>query len=154
MSVLGIIGKGLGLVSKVLGDGTAGAGAVEIVQRALAEDPSVRQAVTELEIEERKLLLEEVKATQDLYKEELKSEDGWVRRVRPACLWLVLLLLAINFGVIPIFNQIALYIGWEQVTLIYPELPQPVMWLFGSMFGLYTGARTVDKGMKARKNRG
>lgn len=146
--MLGFLGDALKVVAKVAGIGSVD-DAVNTVKGAIAGNDELQAKLRELEIEEKRLFLEETRSLHGLYQAEIKSEDAFVRRARPALLWLVFGLLCVNFGLIPIMNSIASYAGWTPISITIPELPQELYYLIGTVVTVYTGARSWDKKGKA-----
>jgi hypothetical protein len=142
--ILDLVGKVLGTVAKVVGLDSV-TGAVSTIKGAIEQNESLQLELRKIEIEEKKLLLEEAQSLHGLYATEIKSDDKFVRRARPAMIWLSLTLLCINFGLIPLFNSLATYCGWAPVVITIPDLPEPLYYLIGTMFTVYTGARSWDK---------
>lgn len=142
--MFGFIGKALGAVAKVAGVGSV-ADAVSTIKNAIAGNDKLQAEIRKIELEEQKLMLEEAKTIHELYQAEIKSEDKFISRARPAMLWLVFSILSMLFVVIPATNTAAMYWGWEQVTLVIPVLPDSVALLMGTIFSVYTGARSWDK---------
>jgi hypothetical protein len=134
--MFGLIEKGINLIGKVLGKDKAGP--VNEIKNILAGNPDLKQKLKMLEFQEAESLRE-------LYKAEIASSDKFVRRARPGMLWLIFVIIAANYILIPIINSLLVLMGKAQIILVYPNLPEPVYWLFGSIFGLYTGARSIDK---------
>ena len=112
--------------------------AVETVIGAIKGDPDLEKAMAEIE-------LQRENSIRDLYKAEVMQDDKFVKRARPAMLWLVFCIIAANFILIPIFNLIVIAFGALPVVIVFPTLPSEVYWLVGSIFGLYTGARSFEK---------
>ena len=135
---MSIFGKLLGVVTDTLGITDKGSVAVKNIMEAVAGNPALSQKLEELELQERRDI-------RDLYKVELGSSDKFVRRVRPAALWMGITIMGINFGLLPILNAILAGFGVEPVVLVYPELPEPIYWLITTIYLGYTGARTMDK---------
>jgi hypothetical protein len=147
---MSIIKDGLKLLGDVTGIGSV-KDAINVVVNAIKGDPELEQKLRDFELEKMKLKLAENASVRDLLKAEVTSEDKFVRRVRPAVIWCVVAVIAANFIILPILNASFSAIGIHTVTLQYPDLPENVYWLFGSLFGLYTGARSWDK-MNKTKN--
>lgn len=145
-----LIGKGLNVVGSLLGGDSKVSAAVSTVATAISGDPKVQEELRKLEVEEKRLWIQENESIRQLYQTEAKSEDPFVRRARPAMLWLVFALLAINFGLLPIINAVTVAVGGKAITFTFPALPEQLYWLIGSLFGLYTGARSWDKRTKAK----
>ena len=124
--------------------------AAQALIKAIAGNPELEGKLREFELAKLKIEMSENASVRELLKAEVASEDKFVRRVRPAVIWCVVCVVAANFILIPFVNLILTAAGAHTVALTYPDLPENVYWLFGSLFGLYTGARSWDK-MK-RKN--
>lgn len=146
---MGFLTKALGVVAKAIGLDSVGS-AVDTIKNAIAGNPEASKALREFELEEKRLLLEELRTTHGLYREEIKSEDAFVRRVRPACVWVVVGILAMSFIVVPLVNLFIVIFGGEPLKLVFPELPQNVLILFGTLFSVYGGYRSIDKRTKAK----
>lgn len=131
--MFGLIEKGIGLIGKIIGGDK-----VKDVAAAIAGNPEVKAELQKLEQEAEASLRE-------MYKTEIVSEDKFVRRARPSLLWLITVIIGINYILVPGINAVLGAIGRPQVVLIYPELPESVYWLFGAIFSVYTGARSFDK---------
>lgn len=118
--------------------------AVETVVGAIKGDPDLEKAIAEIE-------LQRENSIRELYKAEVQQDDLFVKRARPAMLWLVFCIIATNFIVIPILNLILVSFGAPPVIIVFPTLPSEVYWLVGSIFGLYTGARSFEKIKNGKK---
>lgn len=150
---LGFIGKALGVVGKAVGIDSIGKAAIETVKSIIGKDPEVEKALVDQEIEFRRIAVQEGDSIRALYGMEIKSEKGFIAYARPGMLWLVFAIIAANFVLLPITNTIIMAIqgaGAQQIVLEYPDLPDQVYWLIGSIFGLYTGARSWDKKNKTK----
>jgi len=143
--ILELLGKGLGIVQKVLGGREGIASAVATVSTAINGSPELKTKLQELELEEMKLAIESDANIRALFTAEIKSDDKWVRRARPAMLWLSGGIIGMNFIILPFVNAIIQAFGGDPLVFNFPVLPEEVYWLFGSIFSVYTGARTVDK---------
>ena len=141
----------LGTIGEVTGISDVADAAKKLLS-SITGNPEVTAKLQQLELEQLKLELDDNKSLRDLLKAEVASEDKFVRRARPAMLWLVLTVLALNFGVMPIINATVVIFGQSPIVITYPDLPENVYWLFGSLFAVYTGARSWDKN-SATKNR-
>jgi hypothetical protein len=135
--ILGFVGKATGITS--VGD------AAQILLDRIKADPDLEQKIREMELEKFKLELQENQSVRQLLSLEIQSEDKFVKRARPATLWIVIVILVGNFIVLPILNLIAVGFGLSPIQVTYPTLPEEVYWLFGALFSVYTGARSWDK---------
>lgn len=70
---------------------------------------------------------------------ETSSTDWVVRRARPIFLWVVTTGIACNILIFPLIN-VALHKG-----LVYPDIPAPILELFGTVMLGYTVARSAEK---------
>lgn len=70
---------------------------------------------------------------------EATSEDSFVRRARPAFLWMMTSAVGISLIVFPLIN------ACTGRGLVFPEIPTPYLELFGAGFLGYTGARSFEK---------
>jgi len=130
---MSFIKKALGLIGEVTGISSVGD-----VLTAIKGNPELEKKLADLE-------LEEANNVRELFKAEVQQEDKFVKRARPALLWLVAGIITMNFVLLPLANTIAGYFGYIPITLTFPALPEPVYWLIGSIFGFYTGGRTYEK---------
>ena len=130
---------------ETIGDITGLKNPVKTILNAIKGDPELDKQLKQLELEESNNI-------RDLYKAEVQTEDKFVRRARPALLWLTFAIIAMNFVILPLFNTFASYFGHTPITFVFPDLPTEVYWLIGSIFGFYTGARTTEKLKGANKN--
>lgn len=147
---MSIIKEGLKVLGNLTGIGSV-KDAIETVIGAISKNPELEKELRNFELEKMKLELAENASVRQLLMAEVASEDKFVRRVRPAVIWCVVAVIAANFIVLPILNAIFTAVGLNAIALQYPDLPENVYWLFGSLFGLYTGARSWDK-MNKTKN--
>ncbi|MCO4782706.1 MAG: hypothetical protein KC646_10320 [Candidatus Cloacimonetes bacterium] len=88
-------------------------------------------------------------AQRDLILSESSSKDSYVSRARPTFLYLVYLILAFNFIIVPIFNQvfaliISLY-GGSPFSFEAVPLPPDLYSLFKIVMLGYIGGRTYEK---------
>lgn len=139
----------LGVVGKVTGIGSVST-AAKVVLKAIRGNPKAEQAIRDMELEKMKLEMAENASVRELMGTEVKSEDAFVRRARPAMLWLVFGILTLNFMVVPLINTGVAVFGGTPIVLTYPVLPENVYWLIGSLFSVYTGARSWDKKNKTQ----
>lgn len=118
-------------------------GVIGELKEAVGKDPELEKAMLAQEVELKKIVAADLEGARRLIKSESKSEDPFVRRARPAFLWLFYVIIFFNFAVAPILQQIGV-LG----TLTYPELPQELYYLFGVSFTGYAGFRSYDKAKK------
>jgi len=144
---MSIIKDALGMVGDIVGIGSV-KDAVDLVVGAIKGNPELEQKLRDFELERMRIEASESASVRKLLGIEVASEDKFVRRVRPAVIWCVVAVIATNFIVLPVLNAALSAAGVDVVTLQYPDLPENVYWLFGSLFGLYTGARSWDKKTK------
>lgn len=91
------------------------------------------QKLKEIALEEYRLEMQDLKEARDVVKTTLRSEDPYVRRARPTFLWLMYLILFVNYLILPVIGKIPV------------NLPEALYWLFGSAFLGYSAFRSVDK---------
>lgn len=142
--MFGFIGKALGAVAKVAGVGSV-ADAVSTIKNAIAGNDKLQAEIRKIEFEEQKLMLEEAKSIHLMYAKEIQSEDAFVRRARPAMLWLVFSILAMQYAILPFGNFIASFWGVEPSTMPIPDMPGSVAGLMATIVSVYIGARSWDK---------
>ena len=143
--LLDLLGKGLNIVTKVLSSDNDVAEAVGKVRNAIATSDEAQTELKALEIQEMQVALAAESDVRKLYGIEAQSENRFVANARPAMLWLSGALIALNFGLLPLVNSLVQVFGGTPLVFTFPVLPQEIYWLIGSIFGLYTGARTIDK---------
>lgn len=83
----------------------------------------------------------EINASAANIQAEAKSGDKFTSRARPTFLYLIEFILAFNYVIVPVVQLIG------HKTIAPFELPSNLLWLFGSGFLGYTGARSLDKMM-------
>jgi hypothetical protein len=147
--ILDLVGKVLKTVIGVVGSDSVKQAAATIEQ-AISSSDTLQLELRRLEIDEKRVLLEETQSLHGLYKAELQSDDKFVRRVRPAIVWVILAVIVLNFGVLPVLNTVAVWCGWTPVALVYPDLPDQFYYLAGLGITVYTGARSYDKKQKRK----
>lgn len=165
---MSFLSDALSVVGKIAGKAVPGIdSALGMIRAAIIKDPAVEKALIDQEIEFRKLSIQEGDSIRKMYGMEIQSEDPFVRRVRPAMIWLVLIILGTNYALLPLVNTCILLFGGfhdvivegvvqvvpnvPQIVLIYPEIPDSVMAVMVTMFTVYAGARSFDKKTKAGK---
>ncbi len=79
---------------------------------------------------------------------ETTSSDWFVRRARPAFLWVIVLAVGVNTIVFPVLNLAAGY-GFKML-----EIPTPYLELFGAGFLGYGTMRSFDKWKANSNNKG
>lgn len=167
---MSFISDALGVVGKLAGKAIPGVSeAVSLLTGAIKKDPAIQQAIIDQEITFRKLAIQEGDNLRKMYGLEIQSEDKFVRRVRPAMLWLIVLILGTNFALLPVINiLITIFGGFHdvivdeliggslvtkviqvanipQIVPIYPDIPESLQAIMAVMFSVYTGARSWDK---------
>jgi Holin of 3TMs, for gene-transfer release len=70
---------------------------------------------------------------------ETSSSDTFVRRARPAFLWMMILAMGVNLVVFPLVNALM----HRGLTML--QIPSPYLDLFGAAFLGYAGMRTWEK---------
>jgi hypothetical protein len=145
----------MGLLDLFAGAGAKGVG--ELVKDVVSTFKLSPQAKAEFEakLEEHKFQLaqldaqlEEAKLKHDTdiqtqaaetIRAEATSEDPFVRRARPAFLWMMTVGVGISLIIFPLIN------ACTGKGLVFPEIPTPYLELFGAGFLGYTGARSFEK---------
>ena len=94
----------------------------------------------ELRQKELDLLGKEVEAASANIRAELQSGDRYTSRSRPTFLYMMYLVLAFNFIVLPLVQMIR-----GATTLVPLDLPGDLYWLFGAGYLGYATSRTLDK---------
>ena len=133
---LSLITKALSIISEVTGISN-----VKDVIDQIKGNPELEEKLKQLE-------LEEANSIRELYKSEVTQEDKFVKRARPSLLWLVTIVIACNFVLLPVINAGIIASNGNPISITYPDLPEEIYWLIGSIFGLYTGARSFEKWKK------
>lgn len=97
------------------------------------------QKLKEIALEEYRLEIQNLRDMRDLVKTSLRSEDPYVRRARPTFLWLVYIIMGMNFIIFPI------------IGIIFPTIARPSVDLSGLLkyfiwaYLGYGGLRSIDK---------
>lgn len=107
--------------------------AAEFKQAADANAAALAQKQLDLDAKTQDTLAREVEAASQNIRAEASSGDKYTSRARPSFIYVMLLLLVFNYGVIPFTHGKPL------------DWPDPLFWLFGSAMLGYTGARTWEK---------
>lgn len=166
--VLGFLGSGVKAAAGLLG-GPIAQKAIEVIDAISKEaetNPEMQKLLQDHEATMVGMALQDAEGARQLIREGLKSEDAYVRRVRPTFLYLIYVLLIVNFIVMPLLSGVA-GIGVDIVqltaegaitengaeavetiavnTFVYPKLPEPLWWAFTSSFLGYAGFRSWDK---------
>lgn len=139
-TVLNLAGK---VIKGKAGD-TIRAAASEI-EGAASSNQELRIALAEQERKVKEIYAADFADARQLIREESRSEDPFVRRARPAFLWLFYGLIIFNFVIFPILRLID-----PGFTISYPDLPDALYALFGSSFLGYVGFRSWDKRNKLK----
>ena len=144
--ILDVIGKVLSIAKSAVG-GAIGQKIGDVVD-AIGTNPEVRKAMLNQEVEMKKIIMEDFEGARQLIREESRSEDPFVRRARPAFLWLFYIVIVFNFVMIPMVSL------FREIHVIYPALPSELYQLFGAAFLGYSGFRSWDKhkGNKTKKS--
>lgn len=132
----------LGAIGDITGISSVGDAAKKIL-KTISGNPEAEKALRDYEIEKMKLYMQEGEGVRELWMEEIKSGDAFVRRARPWGLYLGYTLMLIDLGVIPLFNTISTIVGGPIVPV--GNLPMEFYGLFGTMFTGSLIYRAVDK---------
>ena len=143
------IGKVLGLLGSVV-KGAAGIVGGDIVTKAAevidaisgkAEtDPELRKLLENSKLEMARIGLADAEGARLLIREAQKSEDAYVRRARPTFLYLMYVILLLIY-VPPVIRSV-----FTGEVPIFPEVPEPLFYLFGTAFLGYSTLRESGKG--------
>lgn len=152
--ILDVVGKVLSTAGKFIG-GSVGENAAKIMgEIQTANNPELKKELEAIELNTKRLMVEDAKSAQELIREAAKSEDRVVRWARPALLWIGHAVIVFNFIVIPIIKLIQggispidiITTGAQVQTLSYSfSLPEQFYWLYGSGFLGYGALRSLDK---------
>jgi hypothetical protein len=136
-----ILGGNIGdLFSKIVGTfKLSPEDAAKLEQAKLDHALELAKLQAELEQSANATLTAEVNAARDTITAEAKSGDKFTSRARPTFLYLMYVVLAWNYLFLPAIQ----YFGGRVPAPI--ALPDSLMWLFGSGYLGYTGARSWDK---------
>jgi hypothetical protein len=132
----------LNAIGDITGISSVGDAAKTIVN-AISGNPEAEKKLQEYELEKMRLYIQEGGGIRDLWKEEIKSGDSFVRRARPWGLYVGYSLMMIDMGVIPLFNTISTAFGGP--TAPADNLSTQFYALFGTMFTGSLVYRAVDK---------
>jgi hypothetical protein len=119
-----------GIISEFHVDPTVKA---QMLAAADANGKEIELKQIELEEKAQDELAAEINAASANIRAEASNGDKYTSRARPSFIYVMLLLLIFNYGVIPFTHGKPL------------EWPDPLFWLFGSAMLGYTGARTWEK---------
>ena len=151
MLLFDVLKTGLKVAAKYIG-GDVGDKIKEVsgkIEEASSTNPELRKAMLDQELEIKKIYAADFADARQLIREESRSEDPFVRRSRPAFLWLFYLIIVFNFAIFPIVS-----IFYPYFKVVYPDLPTPLYTLFGTAFVGYAGFRSFDKRTKAKADKG
>jgi hypothetical protein len=113
----------------------------EFHKRPLTPEEEVRLKELEMQREQVQFTRDQVLA--DIAGQNIRAEttsgDWFVRRARPAFMWIITLAIGVNTIIFPIINMAAGY-GFKML-----EIPNPYLELFGACVLGYGTLRTVDK---------
>lgn len=152
--ILDIITGGVKLISGLVG-GDLGKKlkdvSAELTDKSKS-DPELRALIQTHEAEMTRMLLADNEGARQLIREEGKSEHAYTRNVRPTFMYMCIFIMALTF-LVPLiggyisqgFMQVGSDGVWRMVTIVYPELPKEVYYLFGTAFLGYAGLRTAEK---------
>lgn len=126
-----MFGTILNVVSKVVG--TLIPDKPKEVIRNLVGDTIKSDKQLMVEIREIELAIDNAKDQRKLIRTALRSEDPYVRRARPTFLWLMYVVILVNFIILPVLGKPLL------------DLPNALYYLFGTAFLGYGAARSWDK---------
>jgi hypothetical protein len=87
----------------------------------------------QIALERYRLDLQDAAGARDVIKMALTSEDAYVRRARPTFLWIMYVVLLVNFVVFPMVGKAPV------------DFPDAIFWLFGTAFLGYGAFRSLDK---------
>jgi hypothetical protein len=144
--ILDIIKAGVGVVGKLIG-GDAAAAAEKLVGQitnSSVTELQLKEAMWEHEAKLMNIYAKDAEGARQLIREESKSEDAFVRRARPAFMWLFYAVIVFNFIIFP-----AVLIWKPDWVIEYPTMPEELYYLFGTAFVGYSGFRSWDKKNKA-----
>ena len=141
--------KVLGVLSSVV-KGAAGLVGGDIVTKAAevidaisgkAEtDPELQKLLENSKLEMARIGLADAEGARLLIREAQKSDDAYVRRARPTFLYVMYILLILIY-VPPIIRSVV-----TGEVAVFPEVPEPLFYLFGSAFLGYATLRESGKG--------
>jgi len=115
--------------------------ALSVIENKAERDPDFHKSLVAKEKEWEELRKVHSEIDRQRIMEETRSEDPYVRRVRPTFLYLFYAIVLVNFVIIPFLGAIHVLSG----TISYPVLPEELYWLFGSAYLGYAGFRSWDK---------
>ena len=139
-----IFGGGVGqLVKDVVGTFKLSPEAkLEVEREMAAREHELRLKDYELEAKLLDAQTKEIEAASANIRAEAASSDKYTSRARPTFLYLMYIILAWNYIILPIV-QMSSYQAIQPINF-----PEELVWLFGSGFLGYTGARSWDKWKK------
>lgn len=120
--------------------------AVGTILGMVDKDPELQKKLRQFELEKLRELAKEGEGIRDLWREEIKSGDKFVRRARPWGLYLGYTLLLVDLGLLPMAAAVSVMLGGPTVS--YAVLPGAFYQLFGMMFTGSLVYRAVEKRRK------
>lgn len=150
--MLDIIGKVLSAAAGLIGGdkGRKVKEAIETLQGEAAVNPAIQKLMIESDLEMRRLALADADGIRKLLMVEVQSEDKFVRRVRPALCWIVVLVIGTYFCIIPLIQTIVVAWGREAIEVAVPDIPPSTATMLASLVAAYMGARSWDKRNKMK----
>ena len=142
------------LVSLIPGIGPAAASLISGIDSEVANlSPEQRvvleKAAMDAKVAELKTLVADNADFRKMVSLELQSEDAFVRRARPANLWLWIAIMAFYFMLLPIANGLGASIEAPDLS----RIPEQAWWTYMVLFIGYTGAREYGKAQKLKNGR-
>ena len=147
-----LIEKAIGTAAGLIGGETGKriSGAIDALRGEVERNPEIQKLMLREEIELRKFALADAEGIRKLLMLEVQSEDKFVRRVRPALCWIVVVVIGTFLIVIPLIQTIVVAFGREAIEITMPDIPATTGSMLLSLVGFYMGARSWDKRTRAK----
>lgn len=143
-SVVGLI-PGVGPIAKQLIDGID----TEVAKLPPAEQAALELKVREMKMEEMRLLIADNADFRKQVAVEIQSDDPFVRRARPANLWLWIVAFVFWLVIFPLLRSFGLDVNVPDLT----GIPTQAWYTYAVLFLGYSAAREIGKFNKLRHGR-
>ena len=147
--IFDIVKAGLKVAGKLIG-GETGAQAEKLAaqfDQSSISELDMKEAMWKHESRIMEIHAKDAEGARQLIRDESKSEDPFVRRARPAFMWLFYGVIVFNFVIFPVIMFFK-----PELVFTYPAMPEELYYLFGTAFVGYSGFRSWDKKNKTKVN--
>lgn len=119
--------------------------AIDVIDEAVGDvkagklPPEAQVELKKLDVDELRILASDQADARSTIRAESQSQDPFVRRARPTFLYLMYVILGVNYVLVPLINLIF------EASHSPVSFPAELYWLFGSSYLGYGYLRTSDK---------